>query len=83
MNLEERMVYLQHCMEEAMRTGASWDDIAIYESTISEMVEIAASNWRAGRTARLYFEAEIRDGDTLSIDANSITYQVMIGKQLK
>ncbi len=135
MNLEERITYLQRQLNRALREGASQGDIAMYESTIAELVrinkwvleqcqtnnriyfeddgrkymlfknttgidfrffamkvnvindkkvfdvfEVATANWKSGKWTRLYFDAELSEGSVLSIDANSIEYQVMNSK---
>ena len=48
--------------------------------TVVDTFEVATANWKAGKWARLYFDADIKEGSILRIDANSVEYQVMSGK---
>ena len=45
----------------------------------ADSFELTTANWRAGRTARLYFDAEFAEGDKIIFDSGSIEYQVMKG----
>ena len=47
---------------------------------VIDTYEVATANWKAGRWARLYFDADFKKGNILRIDANSIEYQVMSAK---
>lgn len=44
---------------------------------IIDTFEIAAANWKNGKTARLYFDEEVKDGCMASIDAGSVDYIVL------
>ena len=49
----------------------------INEKKVFDAFEVATANWRTGKWTRLYFDTELREGNILSIDADSIEYQVM------
>lgn len=135
MKIEDRMTYLQEQLNHALESGASIGEVAMYESTIAEMVrvndwileqsqtnnrvyfedsgakymlfknttgmdfrffamkvkvvengnivdiyEVSTTKWKSGKWAKLYFEATLKEGHILRIDANSLEYQIMNSK---
>lgn len=44
---------------------------------IIDTFEMAAANWKNGKTARLYIDEEVKDGCMVSIDAGSVDYMVL------
>ena len=50
----------------------------INEEEVDEF-EVSTANWKAGKWARLYFDAKVGETNIFRIDANSIEYQVMNG----
>lgn len=134
MNLKSWLDNLQHCLNNALEHGASYDDICMYECTIAELLkisrwikeqclinnriyfekegsevknyfkfqnytgldfkflsmkvnviaenkiidtfEIAATNWKNGKSAKLYFDNEIKGGNIVSIDADCVDYEI-------
>lgn len=47
---------------------------------VVDTYEVTASGWKSGKWERLYFDAKLKKGNILRIDANSVEYQVMKGK---
>ena len=51
----------------------------VNKEEVVDTFEVATANWKTGGWARLYFDTDIKNGNILRIDANSIEYQVMSG----